>query len=95
MRQGQRLHNLQKAFNTLHTGNSRKDDRPPRRMEEPVQSGPHRGERLDPAMWEGMLDEYYRAHGWDVATGWQTEAGLRELGLEEAIPRLRGVGRLP
>ena len=94
MRQGQRLHNLQKAFNTLHTGNSRKDDRPPRRMEEPVQSGPHRGERLDPAMWEGMLDEYYRAQGWDVATGWQTEAGLRELGLEEAIPRLRAIRRL-
>jgi aldehyde:ferredoxin oxidoreductase len=91
---GQRLHNVQKAFNTLHTGRTRRDDRPPGRMLEPIQSGPHRGECLEPERWETMLDEYYRAQGWDMETGWQTEASLRALGLEEVIAKLRAHGRL-
>lgn len=92
---GQRLHNVQKAFNTLHAGFTRQDDHPPRRlMEEPTQSGPFKGERLEPAKWEEMLDEYYRTQGWDLSTGWQTEESLRSLQLEEVIEKLRAFGRL-
>ena len=94
MRRGQQLHNLQKAFNTLHTGSTREDERMPPRMEEPIQSGPFKGERIEPEKWEAMLDEYYMAQGWDLETGWQTEASLRKLDLEEVITKLRQHDRL-
>lgn len=95
LERGRRVRNLQKAFNTLHTGAGRADDHLPRRFSEPIASGPYAGEALDPARWEAMLDEYYRAQGWDAATGWQTEAGLRALALDQAVERLRACGRLP
>ncbi|MFQ5409918.1 MAG: aldehyde ferredoxin oxidoreductase C-terminal domain-containing protein, partial [Anaerolineales bacterium] len=92
---GRRVHNVEKAFNTLHAGFTRADDRPPPRLvEDPALSGPYQGERLDPARWEAMLDEYYRQQGWDVSTGQQTEAGLRALGLDEVAARLHAAGRL-
>jgi len=94
MRRGQQLHNLQKAFNTLHTGSTREHERMPRRMGEPIQRGPFKGERIEPEKWESMLDEYYLAQGWDLETGWQTEASLRALDLEEVISKLRQYDRL-
>ena len=91
---GKRLHNVQKAFNTLHAGFTRQDDHPPRRLMEEPASGPFEGELLDPAQWEEMLDEYYTAQGWDLDTGWQTEDNLRSLQLDEVIEKLRAFGRL-
>ncbi len=85
-RTGERVYNLQRCYNALH-GITRADDRLPRRFsEEPSPSGNARGEIID---LEPMLDEYYRLRGWDSATGWPTAEKLRELGLEEAIERLR------
>jgi aldehyde:ferredoxin oxidoreductase len=92
---GHRLHSVEKAFNTLHAGHDRTDEQPPPRLREPAKSGPFQGERLNLAEWNEMLDEYYQAHGWDLETGWQTEASLRKLGLEEVIHKLRKHGRLP
>jgi aldehyde:ferredoxin oxidoreductase len=94
LRLGRRLHNVQKAFNTLHTGYSRKDDVPPRRLAEPARTGPFRGERLDPEQWQLMLDEYYAAQDWDLASGWQTRDSLAALGLEEVAAKLERAGRL-
>ncbi|MEM3501260.1 MAG: aldehyde ferredoxin oxidoreductase family protein [Candidatus Bathyarchaeia archaeon] len=92
---GRRVHNVEKAFNTLHAGFTRKDDYPPKRfMVEPVKTGPNRGEKLDEKMWGKMLDEYYRIHGWDVESGWQTAKCLDELGLTEVKQRLSQAGRL-
>jgi aldehyde:ferredoxin oxidoreductase len=95
MAMGHRLHSVEKAFNTLHTGFTREDDQPPARLQEPAKSGPFKGERLDPDQWNEMLGEYYEAHGWDLETGWQTEESLKEWGLEEVIDKLRAHGRLP
>jgi aldehyde:ferredoxin oxidoreductase len=36
-----------------------------------------------------MMDDYYQARGWDVATGLFSEAGLTRLGLADLIPELR------
>jgi aldehyde:ferredoxin oxidoreductase len=91
---GRNLHQVQKAFNTLHTGHSRVDDHPPRRATEPAKSGPFAGERLDPEKWEAMLDEYYRANHWDLETGWQTAESLRAPGLDEIAVKLDAFGRL-
>lgn len=76
---GERIWNLQRAFNARE-GFSRRDDRLPRRLtSEPLPNGPDTGSvvRLD-----RMLDEYYEARGWDKATGWPTREKLEALGLD-------------
>ncbi len=96
MRIGLQVHNLEKAFNTLHGGFTRLDDYPPKRYwEEPVKSGPYAGERIDHDEWERMLDEYYGLHGWDPETGWQTKETLASLGLTGVADTLEAAGRLP
>ncbi|MCL4767736.1 MAG: hypothetical protein KJZ80_16030 [Hyphomicrobiaceae bacterium] len=92
---GLKAHNLEKAFNALHTNFSRKDDYPcDRYYNEPVASGPFKGERLDHPTWDAMLDEHYRLHGWDVATGLQTRSGLTAIGMADVADRLARHGRL-
>jgi aldehyde:ferredoxin oxidoreductase len=92
---GERIHNVEKAFNVLHAGFSRGDDQPPSRfMEEPVRSGPMRGEKLTKEGWDKMLDEYYELHGWDKATGWQSRKCLEGLGLKSVADDLEKAGRL-
>jgi len=93
---GESIYNIEKAFNTLHAGFTRKDDRPPYKLTEiPVSSGEFAGERLIPEKWEKMLDDYYIAHGWDVATGWQTRECLLKLGLSNVKERLEKAGKFP
>ncbi|MBW2311242.1 MAG: hypothetical protein JRF35_09225 [Deltaproteobacteria bacterium] len=93
---GDRIHNVEKAFNVLHAGFSRGDDQPPKRfMEELIRSGPMRGEKLTKEGWDKMLDEYYELHGWDKATGWQTRECLEGLGLKSVADDLEKAGRLP
>ena len=92
---GQRLYNLEKAFNTIHAGFDRKDDLPPERyMNEPVKTGPYEGEICDRGEWNKMLDEFYELHGWDKETGLQTHKGLTDIGLEDVAEKLRKAGRL-
>jgi len=94
MRIGRQVHNLEKAFNS-HGGFTRRDDYPPRRYwNEPVNSGPYRGEHIDHERWEGMLDEYYALHGWDRETGLQTREALEDLGLRTIADGLEKAGRL-
>ena len=92
---GRRSRNLEKAFNTLHTELARKDDLPPLRYQmEPIPSGPYKGERADIDKWNGMLDEFYELHGWDVNTGLQTGNGLRSLSMEDVAEKLARAGKL-
>jgi len=95
MKVGQRIHNIEKAFNTLHANFSRKDDFPPIRfMKEPIRSGPYATQVLSKNEWNRMLDEYYTLEGWDPATGQQTEASLLALGLGDVAEKLKQHGRL-
>lgn len=88
---GERIHNLEKAFNVLHAGWTRKDDYPPRRfMEEPVEMlGSLKGEHLDENAWDKMLDEYYGLHGWDKKTSWPTRETLEKLDLRDIADTLQ------
>ncbi|MHB8927676.1 MAG: aldehyde ferredoxin oxidoreductase family protein [Bacillota bacterium] len=82
---GERVYNLQRAYNALH-GITRKDDRLPRRfMEEPNYQSTPEGSvcRL-----EEMLPEYYSLRGWDAENGLPTKSRLRRLGLDDVIERL-------
>jgi aldehyde:ferredoxin oxidoreductase len=92
---GRRLHNVEKAFNTLHAGFSRQDDMPPDRLVDlAISAGPWQGEALSREGWDRMLTEYYRVQGWDAKTGWQTAETLHALGLDDVAENLRQCGRL-
>ena len=79
---GERIWNLERLFNARE-GMRREDDLPPRRLlEEPIATGPARGERLDREKFEQMLTEYYRLRGWDPANGIPSVEKRRELGLD-------------
>jgi len=92
---GLQAHNLEKAFNTIHVGFDRKDDHPCHRYyNEPVKSGPYKGERVDHKVWEQMLDVHYKLHIWDKTTSWQTRKGLEKIGLADVADMLAKVDRL-
>lgn len=95
MRIGEKINNVGKAFNTLHAGFDRKDDYPPKRMmEEPIKSGPKKGERLKRNEWNKMLDRYYELHNWNKKTGWQTKKCLKEFHLENVMEDLKADGKI-
>ena len=92
---GLQAHNLEKAFNTIHAGFDRNDDYPCERYyNEPVKSGPYKGERIDHNIWNRMLDTIYRLHGWDLETSWQTRKGLEKIGLSDIADKLEKENRL-
>jgi aldehyde:ferredoxin oxidoreductase len=92
---GRKVHNIEKAFNTLHAGFGAEDDYPPERFfEEPVKSGPYSGARFTRGEWQSMLEEYYLLHGWDPKTGLQTKGILNELGLGFVLEKLEKAGKL-
>jgi aldehyde:ferredoxin oxidoreductase len=87
--------NLEKAFNSLHTGLSRKDDQPPERFQmEPVKSGPFKGAKAGGPKYDRMLDDFYRLWGWDIETGLQTRTCLEDLGLDDIADKLSRAGKL-
>lgn len=81
LKTGQRIYNLERAFN-LREGIGREEDCFPLRLTtEPLKkAGPAEGQVLRNP--EGMIDEYYKVRGWDRA-GVPTLEKLKELGLEE------------
>jgi aldehyde:ferredoxin oxidoreductase len=90
---GERICNVEKAFNA-RLGLTRKDDTVPRRfLEEPLSTGPRKGEHLGSVLPK-MLDDYYEARGWDKETGLPTRSKLESLGLKEIADELESMGRL-
>jgi aldehyde:ferredoxin oxidoreductase len=89
---GERIVNLERAF-IAREGITRADDTLPRRfLEEPLRppTSPSAGAVVE---LDIMLDEYYRARGWDVETGLPTRAKLEELGLNDAAEELAELNR--
>lgn len=93
MRIGERIHNVERAFNA-RAGMTRKDDRPPERFFEPIKSGPAKGERLEKDKFEKVLDEYYELRGWDKKTGLLTRSKLEGLELKEVADELKKYGKI-
>jgi aldehyde:ferredoxin oxidoreductase len=80
-RVGERIVNLERLFNAARGVTRRDDGLPARFVREPLNArGESRGAVLE---LEAMLDEYYRARGWDERTGRPLPEKLEELGLEE------------
>lgn len=92
LRIGERIINLERAFN-IREGLSRKDDTLPKRfLEEPLPDGPAKGHIVNNL--DAMLDEYYEDRGWDKETGFPTREKLDELGLKEVADDLGRMNRL-
>ncbi len=95
MELGDRIHNVGKAYNTLHARLARRDDSPAARFfDEPIRSGSRAGTVLDRRRWDQLLDEYYTEKGWDSATGQQLERRLCDLGLADVAGDLKTAGML-
>jgi aldehyde:ferredoxin oxidoreductase len=85
---GERVCNLERAFNARE-GITRRDDVLPQRfMEEPLPDGQYKGELLSKDVLEKMLDKWYELRGWDKKTGIPTIEKLKELDLENAAIQL-------
>jgi aldehyde:ferredoxin oxidoreductase len=80
---GERVINLQRMFN-MREGFRRDDDLLPARMKQKPAFGFYENEdRCAIKDFEGMLDEYYQARGWDRNTGTPTKEKLLELALDQ------------
>lgn len=86
MKVGERVFNVEKAFN-LREGMRRKDDTLSERffVEE---AGPEGTTGINRVEFEAMLDEYYKTRGWD-REGFPTEEKLKELNLSDIAEQLR------
>jgi aldehyde:ferredoxin oxidoreductase len=89
---GERIYNIEKAFNS-RLGLDRKDDSLCERWEkEPIPKGcPGEGTNMGQYL-DLMLDEYYEYRGWDPETGLQTRAKLEDLGLQDIADVLEKEG---
>ena len=88
---GERIINIEKAFNTRE-GFTRKDDTLPKRfLEEPLPDGPSKGHVCN---LEPMLNHYYKLRGWNVENSLPTRAKLEELDLREVADELEKLGKL-
>jgi aldehyde:ferredoxin oxidoreductase len=77
---GERIYTLERMM-LVRDGMSRRDDTLPKRyFDEPIPEGPAKGEVISREKFQGMLDEYYRLHGWDE-NGVPKEDKLERLGL--------------
>ena len=85
---------LEKSFN-VREGWTRKDDEGPIRLyTEPLVTRTATFPPLERAEVDGMLDDYYAAHEWDVSTGIPTQRRLIELDLAPVIEDLQAGGVL-
>jgi len=79
---GERVYNLQRMFN-VREGIKRVDDRLPERCLKLPEFGEYASiPECAIKDYEGMMDEYYQARGWDKKTGIPHTDKLSELGLE-------------
>ncbi len=78
---GEEIINMEKAFNTIYAGLTRKDDYlPDRIMNIPISDGKFKGELMHKDKFDEMLEEYYEFHGWDKKTGLQNKEVLKNKG---------------
>ncbi len=86
---GERMFNLERAFN-VREGLGRKDDYlPPRIRTEPLHTREAKGEGQTVSHNDEFLDKYYSLRGW-TKEGVPTPKKLKELGLDFAVKDMKG-----
>lgn len=91
----ERIHDLERSF-AVREGMTRQDDHIHGKItKESIQTGPYKGETIDPEEFEVMLDEYYELRGWDKETGIPRRDKLEKAGLQDVAEELARLGKLP
>lgn len=92
---GDRIYTLIRAFWIREEGKwSREMDWPPQRwFENPLNTGPYRGEKLDSEDYNKLLSWYYLLRGWDE-NGMPRKTTLEQLGLDDVAQDLNKVVKL-
>ena len=85
---GERIWNLERAFNVREGMRRSQDILPYRVMYEPVPEGMNKGMHCPPHELNAMLDAYYALRGW-TPEGIPTVEKLQSLGLSEVVGHLR------
>jgi aldehyde:ferredoxin oxidoreductase len=80
---GERAVNMARVFN-VREGRTRRDDRLPDRLHDPLEGGTLAGRSIDREAFEAAITALYALKGWDPATGVPTPERLRALGLDWA-----------
>lgn len=89
------VYNITRSI-SVREGISRKDDIPPARVfDDPVKTGPTKGNKLSREAYNKLLDLYYEKRGWDKKTGIPTREKLESLGLKDIANELEKLGKLP
>ncbi|MGC8608753.1 MAG: aldehyde ferredoxin oxidoreductase family protein, partial [Thermoplasmata archaeon] len=84
---GERIYNIEKAFN-VREGFSRKDDSLPYRVtHDPIPKGASKGSYVTEEELQRMLDDYYQARGWS-REGVPTKAKLDALDLDAIVTEI-------
>jgi aldehyde:ferredoxin oxidoreductase len=78
---GERCLNMMRVFNARE-GFSKKDDKLPKRIFQPVPEGPGKGTGIDKAEFQNAQKIYYNLAGWNEKTGNPTRETLERLSLE-------------
>jgi len=85
---GERIYNIERAFNVREGINKQNDFPPERFFNEPIPDGPAEGAKLDKEKYREILEEYYSIRGWGEETGVPSKKKLSQLGLQEVIEDL-------
>ncbi|MFX0062716.1 MAG: aldehyde ferredoxin oxidoreductase family protein [Candidatus Hermodarchaeota archaeon] len=81
---GERIYNLQRAYNIREGATREHDTLPKRLLEDPLPEGPAKGHVVN---LDALLDPYYNYRGWDK-NGIPTPEKLKELGLDWLIKEI-------
>jgi aldehyde:ferredoxin oxidoreductase len=84
---GERIWNLERAFNVREGTRRQQDILPYRVMHEPVPEGMHKGMHCPPEELSAMIETYYTLRGWN-AEGIPTPEKLAALGLSAVVGAL-------
>lgn len=83
---GEKIHIMGKLFNMIHTNFKKADDFPPTRMmKEKIKKGKYKGYSINKDIWEKLLAEYYKKHGWNENTSYCKIETLKKYKIKENI----------
>ena len=95
LKRSEGVYNLTRAFSVREGLTRQEDIPPPRTFDDPVRTGPTKGNVLTRDAYNKLLDLYYSKRGWDLKTGIPTRQRLEELGLKDVADELGKLGKLP
>jgi aldehyde:ferredoxin oxidoreductase len=92
LRTAQRVFTLERAY-IMREGITKADDALQGKwVTGAVNGGRYDGSSMDPEKWQVMLEDYYRARGWDPSSGMPTCETMKKLGLADVAKDLRKRG---